>query len=752
MGPLPPLVASSLGLLFSSVAWAGPPALPEGDAAAPAEPAPADAAPAETAPAETAPAETAPAEAAPAEPAPVEGDASVSGSVDLGAELDEAGLTGDADGEVEGRRGRRGGRDRDDGAASAADDDPSMVRGRREPLMNTNRGAAGLFTTTLPDAGGKYTFRFKLHTDFFRKEGFIYESQQAGPDQHARVRGGVAMSFSPFEWGEVFLSVNSQANRNAREQAARQDADAIFALGDLDFGIKGAHRFKKYGIGVGGQVGVGLLSGSERLLTSGANVWFDGLFSLDIRYLTKSKFPFRFTTNLGWIYDSSLNIAPFHRVSDDVSREVLRFSLGANHNRLRMRYAVDFPIRLGKERQFGIDPILEWSWDVSTEEQTPAFGRENAEPSPMPRSSQWLTLGVRANVVSGLHLEAAADIGLVSPNFEFGPPVPPWQVMLGLGWSFDPMPVVKEVEVPTEAPPPPPEPTPIEGRIVGQVVDPSGTPIPDARVVFPGLTTTTILTDQSGSFTSFRFPAGQVPVQVMVGDQVVAESTAEVANGQDTTLTIQLETAPAPPTGVVNGTVTDASGAPVQFSMQVTGQGVDESFDSTPGGLIALELYVGDYSGTITAAGYKSKSIRFTVPEGGEIQLSETLELDKPPETPKVNASRKSIRLKGGIRYDGTSVSTRSHDGLDQLAVFLNAHPEYEVIQINVHTDDRGNPGRRSQDRADAVKAYLVGKGVSPDRVVAKGYGDSRPVAVNLTSAGRAKNNRTSISVKEHGQ
>src|SRR5690606_28919982 len=112
----------------------------------------------------------------------------------------------------------------------------------------------------------------------------------------------------------------------------------------------------------------------------------------------------------------------------------------------------------------------------------------------------------------------------------------------------------------------------------------------------------------------------------------------------------------------------------------------------------------------------------------------------------------KSIRLKGGIRYDGTSVSTRSHDGLDQLAVFLNAHPEYEVIQINVHTDDRGNPGRRSQDRADAVKAYLVGKGVSPDRVVAKGYGDSRPVAVNLTSAGRAKNNRTSISVKEHGQ
>lgn len=617
--------------------------------------------------------------------------------------------------------------------------------------MNTNRGAAGLFTTSLPDVGGKYTFRFKLHTDFFRKEGFIYESTTAGPDQHSRVRGGVSMAFSPFEWGELWLSVNSQANRNAREQAGRQDAEAIFALGDVDFGIKGAYRFKKYGIGVGGQVGVGLLSGSERLLTSGANVWFDGLFALDVRYLTKKQFPFRFTTNLGWIYDSSLQIAPFGRIRDDVSREVTRFSLGANHNRLRMRYAVDFPVRLGKERQFGIDPILEWSWDVSTQEESIAFGRDDAVASPLPRSSQWLTLGVRANVVSGLHLEAAADIGMVSPNFEFGPPVPPWQVLLGLGWSFDPMPVVKEVEVePTTPPPPPPEPARLEGRIVGQVVDPSGVPIPDAKILFPGLTTTAVLTDQNGSFTSFRFPAGQVAAQVVVGGQVVAETTLEVADGQDTQATIQLETAPAPPTGIVQGAVTDAAGQPVQFSMRVVGQGVDQSFDSTPGGLIALELYVGDYTGTITAPGFKTKDIRFTVSEG-EVQISESIEADTPPETPNVKGSRKGINLRKAIRFDGDGVSDKSHAILDELAVFLNAHPEFRLIQINVHTDDRGNPKARPQARADAVKSYLVSKGVSPTRIEAKGWGDSKPVAVNLTAAGRAKNNRASISVKEHG-
>jgi len=745
MGRIPPLVASSLGLFFApaAIAWAGPPALPEGDPAG----APAEAAPAEPAPAPT----DAPAEPAPTDPAPAEVGGEVSGSADLSAEVDASGLGGDASSETEGE-GRRGRRGKDDAKAEGAtDDDPAMVRGRREPLMNTNRGAAGLFNTTLPDVGGKYTFRFKLYTDFFRREGFIYVGQ-SGPDQHSRVRGGVAMSFSPFEWGEVFMSVNSQANRNAREQRGRQDAEAIFALGDVDFGIKGAHRFKKYGIGVGGQVGVGLLSGSDRLLTSGVNVWFDGLFSLDLRYLTKKHVPFRFTTNLGWMYDSSLKIAPFGRISDDVSREVTRFSLGANHSRMRMKYAVDFPIRLGKERQFGLDPIIEWNWDVSTQEEFAAFGRDDAVPSPLPRSSQWLTLGLRANVVSGLHLEIAADIGMVSPSFEFGPPVPPWQVLLGLGWSFDPTPVVKEVEVEKEAPPPPPAPTPLEGRIVGQVVDPSGAPIPDARVMFPGIASNAIVTDANGSFTSYRFPAGSVPVQVILEGQVVAESSADVTSGQDTSLTIQLQAMPAPPTGIVQGAVTDSAGAAVQFSMRVAGQGVDQTFDSTPGGLIALQLNVGDYTGTITAAGFKQKTINFTVVAGAEQQVSAELEADKPPETPKISGSKKGIRIKGGIKYSGESVSSKSHDELDQLALFLNARPEFKLIQINVHTDNEGSPDRRSQNRAEAVKDYLVSKGVSSSRIIAKGHGDSQPLAVNLTPQGRAKNNRTSISVKDYGK
>lgn len=719
-----------LGVLAPNWALAGPPALPEGeveaDVAEPAEPA------------DTPPAD--PDAALPPSEAPAESGAGFDGGVDARAELSADPPGGGISG--------RAGADADLGDdVDAASDRPGMVRGRHEPMMPTNRGAIGLFHTTLPTVGGKYTFRFRLHTDFFRKEGFIFEGTTTGPDRHARVRGGVAIGFSPFEWGELFFSVNSQANRNERRQVGRQDAEAIFALGDIDFGAKGGHVFEKTGIGVGGQVGLGLLSGSQRLLTSNVNFWFDGLFSVDVRYLTQKQVPVRFTTNLGWMLDNSLKVADFSGITDDVSAEVTRFALGANHNRLRMRYALDFPVRLGKEKQFGIDPILEWGWDISTTEE-PFFAQRNlSSPSPLPRSSQWLTIGLRANVVSGLHVDAGVDVGLVSPNFEYGPPMPPWQMILGLGWSFDPNPVVKKV--PAESTPPPPPPPVREGRILGQVVDPEGTPIPDAKILFPGMTTSAILTDVSGSFTSYRFPAGAVTVQVMVGDEVVHETTAEIVSGEDTDLKIQLDSSPAPATGIVQGAFTDASGNPIAVRMHVRGQGVDEPFQSTEGGLIALELYAGDYQGTVSAAGHKDKSINFTVPENGEVQVKAQLEADKPPETPNVVGSDRSIRLKKPIRYSGSDVAPSSHAVLDELATFLQYHQEYEVIEIGVHTDDRGAAKKRSDDRAEAVKAYLVGKGISGSRIETRGYGASQPVAVNMTAAGRAKNNRTSISVKQ---
>lgn len=74
------------------------------------------------------------------------------------------------------------------------------------------------------------------------------------------------------------------------------------------------------------------------------------------------------------------------------------------------------------------------------------------------------------------------------------------------------------------------------------------------------------------------------------------------------------------------------------------------------------------------------------------------------------------------------------------------------VVEIGGHTDNIGDEAanhRLSQRRADAIRDYLVKKGVNENRILAKGYGEKSPLASNDTEAGRAKNRRTEVKVIE---
>lgn len=86
---------------------------------------------------------------------------------------------------------------------------------------------------------------------------------------------------------------------------------------------------------------------------------------------------------------------------------------------------------------------------------------------------------------------------------------------------------------------------------------------------------------------------------------------------------------------------------------------------------------------------------------------------------------------------------------IDKLSEILKQNPNEKVV-IQGHTDNTGNPSynrQLSQQRAEAVRDALVSRGIAPDRLVARGYGESFPVANNTTEAGRQQNRRVDILV-----
>lgn len=86
---------------------------------------------------------------------------------------------------------------------------------------------------------------------------------------------------------------------------------------------------------------------------------------------------------------------------------------------------------------------------------------------------------------------------------------------------------------------------------------------------------------------------------------------------------------------------------------------------------------------------------------------------------------------------------------LDKLVQLLSDNPTLK-IQIGGHTDSVGKAAdnlKLSDNRAKAVVSYLVSKGIALNRLTAKGYGSTVPVASNKTEAGRALNRRTEMKV-----
>lgn len=101
------------------------------------------------------------------------------------------------------------------------------------------------------------------------------------------------------------------------------------------------------------------------------------------------------------------------------------------------------------------------------------------------------------------------------------------------------------------------------------------------------------------------------------------------------------------------------------------------------------------------------------------------------------------------VNFDTGRATIRpdSAQTLDDAAAALRTLPAMKV-EVGGHTDNTGTPEtnqKLSQERAQAVMAALVQRGIAADRMTAKGYGQTTPIADNRTEEGRAKNRRVEL-------
>jgi outer membrane protein OmpA-like peptidoglycan-associated protein len=146
----------------------------------------------------------------------------------------------------------------------------------------------------------------------------------------------------------------------------------------------------------------------------------------------------------------------------------------------------------------------------------------------------------------------------------------------------------------------------------------------------------------------------------------------------------------------------------------------------------------------VKATNYLFHSENFDLPDGGEDNIvSKTIQL-------KNIAVGNTITLTN-IFFDLGKATLRieSNAELDRLVKLMNDAPKLK-IEISGHTDNTGSAAMNenlSQQRANAVVAYILTKGIDTSRLTAKGYGSKKPIATNDTESGRQQNRRTEFKI-----
>ncbi|HEU4581893.1 MAG TPA: OmpA family protein [Polyangiaceae bacterium] len=122
----------------------------------------------------------------------------------------------------------------------------------------------------------------------------------------------------------------------------------------------------------------------------------------------------------------------------------------------------------------------------------------------------------------------------------------------------------------------------------------------------------------------------------------------------------------------------------------------------------------------------------------------------EPPKQVKIRDNRIELGQKIQFALNKSEILPASFGLMDELAKTIQENPQVQKVSIEGHASNEGQAQYNlalSKARAEAVRAYLVSKGVSADRLSSTGFGASKPIASNDNEEGREKNRRVEFHI-----
>lgn len=274
------------------------------------------------------------------------------------------------------------------------------------------------------------------------------------------------------------------------------------------------------------------------------------------------------------------------------------------------------------------------------------------------------------------------------------------------------------------------------------VTDPTGSQIAGASLELVSGPETGRWSLPSGDITRSLLP-GTYALRVRAPHFAPAESSLTIpADATRHEQVVQLS--PAAVGGTVIVSVQNEAGQPVAALVTLLGEG--RKFTTGGDGIGTEPVPAGEVELSVWAEGYRPKRVKTTVGRDEKQSVAVVLELTRVV----VLADRVDIRDKVFFDLDSATITAASYNILDDVAAVLENHSELRLVEVQGHTDDQGAEPYNlelSQRRAEAVRKYLIGQGIEPDRLVARGYGESQPLEPGMTEAAREVNRRVVFKI-----